>query len=93
VDPALIAARGAVSEPVALAMAEGARRRFGADCALSTTGIAGPTGGSEAKPVGTVCLGYADAAGSRAWTVQIPDLGRSFVRDRAVFEVWRALLG
>lgn len=93
VDAALIAAHGAVSEPVALAMAEGARRRFGADCALSTTGIAGPGGGTERKPVGTVCLGYADAAGSRAWTVQIPDLGRSFVRDRAVFEVWRVLLG
>lgn len=93
VDPALLRAHGAVSEPVARAMAEGARRRFAADCALSTTGIAGPTGGSEAKPVGTVCLGYADAAGARAWTVQIPDLGRSFVRDRAVFEVWRALLG
>jgi len=93
VERALLVEHGAVSEPVARSMAAGARRRFAADCALSTTGIAGPTGGSDEKPVGTVCLGYADADGARAWTVRIPDLGRTFVRDRAVFEVWRALLG
>ena len=73
-------------------MAEGARDRFSASCAVSTTGVAGPGGGSEEKPVGTVCFGYADANGAKAWTVQIPDLGRTFVRDRAVFEVWRTLL-
>ena len=88
----LLEQHGAVSEQVAKAMAEGARERFGASCALSTTGIAGPTGGSEQKPVGTVCFGYADATGARAWTVRIPDLGRVFVRDRAVFEIWRTLL-
>ncbi|MCK5943989.1 MAG: nicotinamide-nucleotide amidohydrolase family protein [Planctomycetes bacterium] len=88
----LLRAHGAVSEPVAAAMAAGARARFGADCAFATTGIAGPSGGSEGKPVGTVCFGRADAAGAKAWTVRIPDLGRVFVRDRAVFEVWRELL-
>jgi nicotinamide-nucleotide amidase len=88
----LLTQHGAVSEPVARAMAEGARGRFGATCALATTGIAGPSGGSADKPVGTVCFGYADATGARAWTVRIPDLGRVFVRDRAVFEVWRTLL-
>jgi nicotinamide-nucleotide amidase len=46
VDPALIAERGAVSEPVAEAMAAGALRQFGADVAIATTGIAGPGGGS-----------------------------------------------
>jgi len=57
----LLAVRGAVSEPVAAAMAEGARRVSGAKFALSTTGIAGPGGGTENKPVGTVYLGLASA--------------------------------
>ena len=63
VDPALIQKNGAVSEPVALAMAEGARKRCGAVYALSTTGIAGPDGGSAEKPVGTVFVGLASPNG------------------------------
>jgi competence/damage-inducible protein CinA-like protein len=55
---------GAVSEEVAAAMAEGARARSGASYALSTTGVAGPTGGTEEKPVGTVFIGLASATGS-----------------------------
>lgn len=62
VPEALIGSAGAVSEEVALAMAEGVRRRFGARVGVGITGIAGPGGGTEEKPVGTVCLGIAAGA-------------------------------
>ena len=56
VDEAMLAENGAVSEPVALAMARGACDRFGADLGISTTGISGPGGGSDEKPVGLVYI-------------------------------------
>lgn len=63
VPEALLAEHGAVSEPVARAMAEGCLQVSGADHALAVTGIAGPTGGSEEKPVGTVYIALASKGG------------------------------
>jgi len=82
VSPALIAADGAVSETVACAMALGAVRALGADLAVSVTGIAGPGGGSDAKPVGTVWLAVADGEVVAARRIQIPG-DRHNVRVRA----------
>ncbi len=59
VDAQLIATHGAVSEPVARAMAQGALQHSAAQVALAITGVAGPGGGSEAKPVGTVWFAFA----------------------------------
>jgi PncC family amidohydrolase len=63
VDPDHLAAHGAVSAQVARAMAHGARERFGADLGVAVTGIAGPDGGSDAKPVGLTYVAVADEAG------------------------------
>lgn len=60
VDAALLQAKGPVSEPVAKAMAEGARRSLCTDVAVSVTGLAGPDGDEFGYPVGTVFIGYAD---------------------------------
>ena len=83
VDPALIERHGAVSPEVAAAMAEGALERFGADTAVAVTGIAGPGGGTEEKPVGTVsfCVSTAEG-GSLARDVLLPG-GRADIRERS----------
>ncbi|MDQ3648216.1 MAG: competence/damage-inducible protein A [Actinomycetota bacterium] len=83
VDPASIEAHGAVSPEVASAMADGALARFGADTALSVTGVAGPGGGSEDKPVGTVCWCARLADGSTlAREARLPG-DRAEIRDRS----------
>jgi nicotinamide-nucleotide amidase len=66
VDPQIIEEHGAVSEQCAQAMASGCRSRFNSDYALSITGIAGPDGGTEDKPVGTTFVGLASAHAIRA---------------------------
>lgn len=68
----LIEGHGAVSEPVALAMADGLRRLHGVDVAVATTGVAGPGGGTPAKPVGMVCMAIAGPGGARSRTSQFP---------------------
>jgi nicotinamide-nucleotide amidase len=64
VDEDVLRAHGAVSSEVAAAMAEGAKRASGSDVALSLTGVAGPAGGTEDKPVGTVYLGVTGPRGT-----------------------------
>lgn len=95
VDPALIAEHGAVSEPVAEAMAAGALARFGADTAVAVTGIAGPGGGTADKPVGTVCFSVRTADGRvLTRTRQLPG-ERADVRERSTtvaFHLLRQLL-
>jgi len=83
VPAGLIEQFGAVSEPVAKAMAEGAAQRSGADCALSITGIAGPDGGTEQKPVGLVYIGLLNEGVCRVHRCQFANAGRSAVRQRA----------
>ncbi len=85
VPPELIREHGAVSEPVALAMAEGGLARSKADVVVAITGVAGPGGGTAAKPVGMVCFAMARRGGTvRALTHRFGDLGRTEVRLQAV---------
>ncbi len=96
VDPGLIAAKGAVSPEVAEAMALGALERFEADVAVSITGIAGPEGGTEEKPVGYVCFNARLADGAAIARDPVIPGGRSDVRERSALvglHLLRTLLG
>ncbi|HMI80683.1 MAG TPA: competence/damage-inducible protein A [Solirubrobacterales bacterium] len=96
VDPDLIEAKGAVSPEVAEAMAIGALERFGADVAVSVTGIAGPGGGSEEKPVGYVCFNARLADGTSIARDPVIPGGRLDVRERSALvgmHLLRMLLG
>ena len=87
----LIEAHGAVSPEVAAALADGARERFDAQIGIGITGIAGPGGGTEEKPVGTVCLSVALDGGER-WdrTVLLPG-DRQTIRERTTTVVMHGL--
>ncbi|MBD3291613.1 MAG: nicotinamide-nucleotide amidohydrolase family protein, partial [Armatimonadia bacterium] len=75
-----LAEHGAVSEQTARAMAVGVRERYGSDYGLSTTGIAGPTGGTDAKPVGLVYVAIADADGAVCSEMNWPGTREQFKR-------------
>jgi len=83
VDPELIVAKGAVSPEVAEQMARGALERFGADVAVSITGIAGPDGGTEEKPVGYVCFHARLADGTFLARDPVIPGGRADIRERS----------
>ena len=91
VPDALIAQFGSVSEEVAAALAQGALRSSNANVALSTTGIAGPTGAVPGKPVGTVCFGWATA--DAVHTERLVFSGdRQAVREQSVRHALQGLL-
>ncbi len=91
VPATLLATDGAVSASVAQAMAEGARTRSNADVAVAVTGIAGPDGGSEAKPVGLVFLAVAGLQETRVEERRYGDIGRDAVREATVADALRLL--
>lgn len=91
VPEAIIETHGAVSEEVAKAMAQGVLTALETDLAISVTGIAGPGGGSDKKPVGTVWIGIAQKGQSAEATLfNFGDIGRNKVRDVTCFEALKA---
>lgn len=96
VDPATIEAQGAVSPEVAAEMSRGALQRFGADVAVSITGIAGPDGGTEEKPVGYVCFDARLADGTTIARDPVIPGSREDIRERSALvamHLLRSLLG
>lgn len=90
VDPQLIKRHGAVSREVVTAMVEGVARLMGVECAVATSGIAGPDGGTDEKPVGTVWTAVVTPRGTEAFVKRYPG-NRSRVIDRATTEALLAL--
>jgi nicotinamide-nucleotide amidase len=92
VDFETLLRHGAVSPEVAVEMATGARRASSADVALAVTGIAGPSGGTEGKPVGLVYIGFAaPGKATESQEFRFGDIGRSAIRLRTVTEALNAL--
>jgi nicotinamide-nucleotide amidase len=73
IPPSLIEQHGAVSEPVVLAMVESVKKLFNVDCAIATTGVAGPGGGTPEKPVGTVWVGVSTPFETKTYLLKLGD--------------------
>lgn len=91
VDPAVIEKFGVVSETVAGQMASGAAARAHAQVGVATSGIAGPTGGTAAKPIGMVCFGFWINGALTTTTMQFGNLGRNEVRRKSTEYALRTL--
>ena len=91
VDPEILRTLGAVSAPVAKAMAEGVRRLLEADVAVAVTGLAGPGGDDFGHSVGTVFIGYADERGGKALEFRFTG-DRESVRRQTAVEALKLLL-
>ncbi len=92
IPPALIREHGAVSEPVAVAMAEGALRNSRADIAVSVTGVAGPGGGTDTKPVGLVHIACARRGKATVHQRHVfADRGRGWIRQETVAQAFRVV--
>ena len=87
----MIETHGAVSEQVASAMAKGVLEALNVDLAISVTGIAGPSGGTAEKPVGTVWMGLATKERVTAKLFEFGDIGRNKVRDYTCYEALKML--
>ena len=83
---------GAVSEQTAKEMAEGVAEANSADIGVGITGIAGPGGGTDEKPVGTVCFGYCIQGNTKTETIHFGALGRNVVREKSVNHVLDMLI-
>jgi len=92
VAEAVLREHGAVSEPTAIAMAEGALMRSAAALSVAITGIAGPGGGTASKPVGMVCFAWAERGGATTSTTHFVDGDRTEVRHASVAIALRGLL-
>ena len=92
VQHSTLEAHGAVSEETAREMAEGVRKRLGADLSIATTGIAGPDGGTKEKPVGTVWIAVADATHTEAQLLSFPGRRRQQNIDRTVNQAFSMLM-
>ena len=81
-----------VSAQTACEMARGTREKLGTDIGISTTGFAGPGGGTVRNPAGTVYIALSTSNGEKAWRLELGDIGREAVREAAVEEIFRKVL-
>ncbi len=91
VDTAVIERNGVVSEETALEMAVGCAKRIGCEVGVGITGFAGPTGGTETVPVGTVCFGFCVDGKVLSFTEHFGNIGRNEVREKSVEFVFSTL--